>query len=109
MAAQFLFDDYLTIGRKHKNLTAIHIFNLDGVLIPLSLVLTALARAFEDSSRYNYKDIVRVHFSIPEILYPYGIAPGEEGKSEPAPAPSGTPIDQRKWGMNAWNYQREYA
>ena len=109
MAAQFLFDDYLTIGRKHKNLTAIHIFNLDGVLIPLSLVLTALARAFEDSSRYNYKDIVRVHFSIPEILYPYGIAPGEEGKSEPAPASSGTPIDQRKWGMNAWNYQREYA
>ena len=58
MAAQFLFDDYLTIGRKHKNLTAIHIFNLDGVLIPLSLVLTALARAFENSSRYNYKDIV---------------------------------------------------
>lgn len=109
MAAQFLFDDYLTIGRKHKNLTAIHIFNLDGVLIPLSLVLTALARAFEDSSRYNYKDIVRVHFSIPEILYPYGIAPGEEGESEPAPAHSGTPIDQRKWGMNAWNYQREYA
>lgn len=109
MVAQFLFDDYLTIGRKHKNLTAIHIFNLDGILIPLSLILTALARAFEKSSQHNYKDIVRIHFSIPSILYPYGIAPGEEDNDQPMPASSNIPIDQRRWGMNAWNYQRQYA
>lgn len=46
--AYMLFDDYTTIGTKSASSRAIHIMNLNGIMIPLSLILTLLADAIEE-------------------------------------------------------------
>lgn len=66
--AYLLFDDYNTIGDGLKNgPDAIHIMNLNGLFVPISSILYALADAIENEQ--SIKGIVRTSIKIPKIMY----------------------------------------
>lgn len=66
--ANFLFDDWQTIGQSGDR--SIHIFNLDGVLVPLSYLLIAMGEAIRQVQRVP-SDYFKVTFSMPgSILWP---------------------------------------
>ena len=87
--AYMLFDDFSTVGTDTNDSTAIHIMNLNGVLIPLSFFLHIYAEAL-DFYIYNPNQIVKVGLHAPEILFP-------------------TQEEQNEYGTGAWQYQREVA
>ena len=60
--AYFLFDDFDTIGLPQPSGTSIHIFNLDGILVPMSFFLWLLAEAIEKGTR-NPHDIVKAQIN----------------------------------------------
>ena len=60
--ANFLFDDWDTIGVKGGR--AIHVFDLNGVKVPLSYLLIATGKAILDATQ-NPKKIVNISISIP--------------------------------------------
>lgn len=65
--ANFLFDDWNLIGKSSNN--AIHIFNLDGVMVPLSYMMIAMGQAILDTEK-NSTAYFRMKFHFPkEILY----------------------------------------
>lgn len=66
--AYFLFDDFETIGLPQSSGTSIHIFNLDGILIPLSFFLWLLAESIEKGTR-NPHDIVKARIEAGTIKY----------------------------------------
>ena len=66
--ANFLFDDWQTIGQSGDR--SIHIFNLDGVLVPLSYLLIAMGEAIRQIQRVP-SDYFKVTFNMPgSILWP---------------------------------------
>lgn len=66
--AYFLFDDVLTIGKGLTNkVSALHIFNLDGIYIPLSYLLFELARAMEEGTA-NPRSIASVKIKTPAFI-----------------------------------------
>lgn len=69
--ANFLFDDWETIGESSSN--AIHMFNLDNVLVPLSYLLLAIAEVLK-RVRDSSSQLVRISFNLPkQIEYPIPI------------------------------------
>lgn len=93
--AYMLFDDYTTIGQQDAGGRSIHVMNLNGLMIPLSLILDLLADAIDDvDSASAVKRIVNVDIKAPNILFP-------------------TQESQNKWqeahGQNPWEYQRQYV
>ena len=69
--AYLLFDDIEQIGNVNKSgVNALHLLNLNGIYVPISLVLFALAEAIEDISTDKVKDLVRVTITNPKILFP---------------------------------------
>lgn len=68
--AYMLFDDFTTIGNFSSGGNAIHIMNLNGIMMPLSVVLTLLADAIESINEDNIRRIVNVTIKAPAILYP---------------------------------------
>lgn len=68
--AYMLFDDFTTIGNMSSGGNAIHIMNLNGIMMPLSVVLTLLADAIESINEDNIRRIVNVTIKAPAILYP---------------------------------------
>lgn len=87
--AYMLFDDFSTIGTDVNDATAIHIMNLNGVLIPLSFFLHIYAEAL-DFYIYNPAQIVKVNVRAPAILFP-------------------TQESQNEYGAGAWEHQRSEA
>lgn len=91
--AYLLFDDFKTIGNEvgAGDTQAIHVMDLNGVLIPLSFFLSIYADALEAATPRN---IVKVNIKTTEIEFP-------------------TRKIQYLWesesGRNAWDYQREVA
>lgn len=66
--ANFLFDDWNSIGGSNDR--AIHMFNLNGVLIPLSYLLMAMAESITTFQRQS-SQYIKVDFTLPDsILYP---------------------------------------
>lgn len=66
--ANFLFDDWQTIGQSKDR--SIHMFNLDGVLVPLSYLLITMGEAIRQVQRVP-SDYFKVTFSMPgSILWP---------------------------------------
>ena len=57
-----------------RGVQTLHLMYLNGIYVPLSCILWLLAEAFEDSEKYDYKDLFRVTLSYKEsnILYPTG-------------------------------------
>ena len=74
--ANFMFDDWASIGNT-SNTNAIHMFNLNGVLVPLSYLLIATGKAIETLNVNNsyFKISFKVH---DEIKWPNRIEPWEE-------------------------------
>ena len=96
--AYFLFDDFKTIGNEvgAGDTSAIHVMNLNGVLIPLSLFLIMFANAIEEEVG-NPEDYVKVDISVPAIEFK-------------------TQEEQQEWqrregktSFDAWTYQRGKA
>lgn len=83
--AYLLFDDYTSIGLPNSGAQALHVFNLNGILIPLSFFLWIFADAIEFYLTRPER-LVSINITAPAILYPDG-----EG------------------GIARWNHQREYA
>lgn len=87
--AYFLFDDFKTIGNDlASGINGVHLFNLNGLIIPLSFILNAMGKAISDANA-NPKNIISVTYSTPDILYPR--APKKKGE------------------IQSWAYQKEYA
>ena len=64
-AAKLLFSDSTLIGQLgDKNTQKIHLFDLDGVIIPLSTILYKLARAFKD---FNGEQVIGADFSVDNL------------------------------------------
>lgn len=77
--AYMLFDDWDTIGGKQiddldENVKAIHVFALNGILVPLSYLLTKASEAFRATSidfTIKRNEYFRVSFETPNnILFP---------------------------------------
>lgn len=68
--AYFLFDDFKTIGDETKagDTQAIHLMDLNGILIPLSFFLISFAKAIEEGVGHP-EDFVKVGISVPPILW----------------------------------------
>lgn len=95
--AYMLFDDYSTIGQVSTGGQAIHIMNLNGIMMPMSVILTLLADAIDSLETFgsdSVRRIVSVHINAPAILYPY-----QEDQNAAHPDDS----------MAAWNEQRQHA
>lgn len=72
VAGKFLFSDWTMIGLESTGAQQIHVFDLDGVLIPLSFILEGLSKALADfGNKGAYSGILSVgNFTSPAILYP---------------------------------------
>lgn len=92
--AYMLFDDFTTIGTVSTGGNAIHVMNLNGIMMPMSVFLSMLADAIESVTEDEIRKLVNVTISAPPILYP-------------------TKEDQNNAYPNnpheAWEYQRQYA
>lgn len=93
--AYLLFDDFDTIGDSSSN--AIHIMNLNGVLIPISFILQALANAIDDVES-NPESIVKVDIKAPAILF-------KDFDEERKWVENNSPGNYRA----AWEHQKDYA
>lgn len=73
--AYFLFDDIGSIGTniKGSSPTALHLFDLDGIYIPLSFFLDLLANAFASIQKTQPTNLVKVDIKGADrtIMYPY--------------------------------------
>ena len=93
--AYMLFDDYATIGEADAGGNSIHIMNLNGIMIPLSMILELLADAIDSTyiDADRVRRIVNVDIKVPEIEFD-------------------TQDKQNRWQeqnpeQNAWDYQRQ--
>lgn len=98
--AFFLFDDFQTIGNEIANssqtkINCLHVMNLNGIYVPLSVLLGLLAKAFQSQTKGNIDSIAKVTISTKPILYNYE-------KNPPILAPGETSIKY-------WNEQRDIA
>jgi hypothetical protein len=98
MIANFLFDDYNAIGAGLTNsVNTLHIMNLNGILLPISSILFALADSINNVIALSPRSIVdiRIHntpieFKTQEEQWNWQLSNG-------------------KSGSGAWNYQRDQA
>ena len=68
--AYFLFDDFTSIGNAGRSdITALHLFNLNGIYIPLSFFLKLIAEAMMDV-RKQPEGYLKVKVKSPKILWP---------------------------------------
>ena len=95
--AYMLFDDFTTIGTVSTGGNAIHVMNLNGIMMPMSVFLSMLADAIESVTEDEIRKLVNVTISAPPILWDN---PKGQEKQEAA-----FPGDNH----GAWEYQRQYA
>lgn len=96
--AYMLFDDYTTIGDFSSGGKAIHVMNLNGILIPMSVILTLLADAMDAFGESEARRIVNVNIDAPAILWK---TQKEQEKDYP--------YIKGRASVEAWNFQRQYA
>lgn len=92
--AYMLFDDFTTIGTVSTGGNAVHVMNLNGVMMPMSVFLSLLADAIESVTEDEIRKIVSVSINAPAILYP-------TQDSQNAAYPNNPHA--------AWEYQRQFA
>ena len=96
--AYLLFDDVDQIGIENQSGTnALHVMNLNGIYIPISLILFSLADAIDEANESTARNLVRIKITDESILFK-------------------TAAEQRKWEKqnnaspyDAWVYQRTVA
>lgn len=84
--AYFLFDDISTIGTNDNPVKALHIFDLDGIYIPLSVLLFKIGKAIEETQKAP-ASLISVDIKAPRILYE----------------------NAEEYSMEMWNEQRKAA
>lgn len=67
--AYLLFDDYTTIGEGDTQGNALHVLDLNGIIIPLSVLLAALAQAIAEGEKDGFRQIVDVSIKAPSTLF----------------------------------------
>lgn len=92
--AYMLFDDFTTIGTVSTGGNAIHVMNLNGIMMPMSVFLSMLADAIESVTEDEIRKLVNVSINAPSILYPTQEAQNSAYPNNP---------------HEAWEYQRQYA
>lgn len=94
--AYLLFDDFNAIGAGLTNgVNTLHIMNLNGILVPLSTILYALADSIDKKIAAEPSMVVKVHIQNQPILFP---TQSEQNDFE---RDNGAGV--------AWHYQREEA
>ena len=94
--AYLLFDDFNAIGAGLTNgVNTLHIMNLNGILVPLSTILYALADAIDRKIAIEPSMVVRVHIQNQPILFP------TQSQQNDFERDNGSGV--------AWHYQREDA
>lgn len=99
--AQLMFDDWSTIGDTAGKPNAIHVFTLDGIQIPLSVLLEATGKAIEKTQNFQEaRQYFNVHTSLGEIKY-----------KEPIEMLEGSDDKHFTYSkiLEAWNIQLEEA
>lgn len=93
--AYLLFDDYATIGEADTGGRSIHVMNLNGVMIPLSMILELLADAIDSTyiDVNRVRKIVNVDIKVPNIEF--------ETQSQQ------TAWQEQHPEQSAWDYQRQ--
>jgi hypothetical protein len=86
-----LFDDFTTIGTVSTGGNAIHVMNLNGIMMPMSVFLSMLADAIESVTEDEIRKLVNVSINAPSILYPTQEAQNNAYPNNP---------------HEAWEYQR---
>lgn len=95
--AYMLFDDFSTIGVKTPGGKAIHVMNLNGVMVPMSVILYQLAMAIQQAAAdamSGNADFVKVTIKAPSILFKT-----DKEQFDQYPGDS----------AGAWNAQKNYA
>lgn len=102
--AYMLFDDFDTIGKdmiNQGNINYIHIMDLNGVMIPLSLILFLLSEAMRKADFSDKSSYVSTSITLPDsILYP-----GEPDRFTDNSGVSPTETEL----IQMWNEQRQEA
>lgn len=74
--ANLLFDDWNTLGKENNN--AIHIFTLNNIKVPLSVLLISAGVALQDSYQ-AMRQYFKVYFTLPQdVLYPTKVGENTE-------------------------------
>lgn len=66
--AYYLFDDISTVGTNEDPVRVLHIFDLDGIFIPLSILLFKIGKAIEEAQKAP-ASLISVDIKAPHILY----------------------------------------
>lgn len=92
--AYMLFDDFSTIGVATPGGKAIHVMNLNGILMPMSVFLSMIADAIESVDKEELQRLARVTIQAPPILWE---TQEEQEKAYP------------NQGRTAWEVQKQWA
>lgn len=92
--AYMLFDDFTTIGTVSTGGNAIHIMNLNGIMMPMSVFLSMLADAIESVTEDEIRKLVNVTINAPSIRY---LTQDDQNAAYPNNPHA------------AWEYQKQYA
>ena len=69
-AAELLFDDWISIGAPSSGTKAIHVLQLEGIQLPLSVFLIAAGKAMVNASA-DMERIIKISVKLPgPIKYP---------------------------------------
>lgn len=102
--AFLLFDDVDQIGVENaSNINALHLLNLNGVLIPISLVLFSLADAIDEVNTNEIQRLVKITLTTPKEVYFYYGENDKYGQVNEVEWLNGRPP------IIAWEEQRNYA
>jgi hypothetical protein len=67
-----MFDDVVIteeLDKYNSNINRIHLFNLNGVFIPLSVFLNAAYEAFESTNKEDLKKYIKIKATLPSVTY----------------------------------------
>lgn len=102
--AFLLFDDVDQIGVENaSSINALHLLNLNGVLIPISLVLFSLADAIDEVNTNEIQRLVKITLTTPKEVYFYYGENDRYGQVNEVEWLNGRPP------IVAWEEQRNYA
>lgn len=105
--AYMLFDDFETIGNDlTTNVNALHIMNLNGILLPISVILSMLADAISKATKEEenlYREVVSVNITAPPVLFRKSLSEGDQTWADAYQRQGGYSVSE------AWEAQRKHA
>jgi hypothetical protein len=100
--AELLFDDWVTLGEYKGGATAIHVLQLEGLELPLSVLLVAVGKAMANTAE-DMERLVKIKVTLPESVI-------EDYKNNPIQVPAGlSGRDVQNFILDKWNEQAKLA